>query len=284
MIAAPPDKPNPHSFAQPSSVPEFAQTPHNTPASFSQTSVANVSPVTYTAPVTYPTPTQAPADTAGFATPSILPNTPYITPSTTSAPVSQNTVETDFQQNQTIASTKDNVNNLDLKVGNTLADQAYMKIANDFSLLSTGYNAQNVRSNPFDDPQSFSAPQPTLEGLKTSKPETTKKEVMKPITTPVSGAMVASGTPSQGNWTGYGTQYTQYPTQYSTSGTAQPGVYGTYPTMNNQTGYASQQPMYSQYNTSLQTQPYAAQHSQYQQQTQYYQQQPNPGNGTPQYK
>lgn len=59
---------------------------------------------------------------------------------------------------------------MDLKVGNTLADQAYMKIANEFSLLSTDDATEKVRSNPFDTPNSSSGPKPTLEGLKTSKP------------------------------------------------------------------------------------------------------------------
>merc|ERR1712194_255191 len=102
----------------------------------------------------------------------------------------------------------DTQNKLNLKVGSTLADQAYMKIANDFKLLSTVDNIQNQRSNPFDTPKSSAGPKPTLEGLKTSKPETEKKEVMKPVAGSYNQAIVmTAGENQQGNWSGHGTQY-----------------------------------------------------------------------------
>lgn len=84
---------------------------------------------------------------------------------------------------------------LNLNVGSTLADKAYLDIANNFT-LSLDEPKEDKRANPFDKPSTTSGPAPTLEGLKTSKPETEKKPVMS------SGTLVMSTT-QHGNWGSY---------------------------------------------------------------------------------
>lgn len=128
----------------------------------------------------------------------------------------------------------------------SVADQAYMKIAAGFS-LSSNDNSNDVRSNPFDTPASVDAkgPQPTLEGLQTSKPEQAKKEVMK---APAAGALVMS-TNQTGNWSGVAQGYN---TQGATTGYGaqqqQQQYNGGYNNANGWNGYAQQQQYYGGYN------------------------------------
>lgn len=147
----------------------------------------------------------------------------------------------------------------------SVADQAYMKIAAGFS-LSSNDKTNDVRSNPFDTPASVDAkgPQPTLEGLQTSKPEQAKKEVMK---APAAGALVMS-TNQTGNWGGVAQGYN---TQGATTGYgAQQQQYnGGYNNANGWNGYAQQQQQYyggynQQQNYSYANNGYAAAPGSYQ--------------------
>lgn len=280
-----------------------SQTSYNTQVAYSQAVVVNSTPTTYAAaapvsnppsfaapapvPTTYAAPTPAPTTSTNVAADPY--NAPAPADTSFAQPGAQPKVEQNQQSNVPALGTE---NKLDLKVGNTLADQAYMKIANEFSLLSTDDATEKVRSNPFDTPNSSSGPKPTLEGLKTSKPETEKKEVMKS-----SGAMVvADNNNQQGNWGGYGNQYANsvaVPAQgynygnqgamnqsvYNTAGTSQANSYGNY----NYAAYSSQQPQYNNFNTAQQAQN---QQAQYQSQTGYQQQQQTsqPGNNLDQYR
>lgn len=166
--------------------------PNPPPMAFQNSAPA---PATYTtpaplapAPVSYPTPAQAPVAPAPLSYSTATPAT--------------NAIAT----LQTIANSA---------VEGSLADQAYNKIATDFSLLSSSDTQEKNRSNPFDTPSTAPGPALTLEGLKSSKLETGKKEVMK---SPV-GAMVVSGN-QQGNWNAHGTPYT------NPGGVAAQGYYG----------------------------------------------------------
>ena len=141
--------------APPPTATQLAQTTYTPVAApYVQTQTYPAPNVITSPPPSAPAPSYAPAPTPI--------TTPAPVPATTNASTSVETAS----QPVSIAPK----NNLNLKVGDTLADQAYMKIANDFNLLSTNDKTDKIRSNPFDTPDTYSAPQPTLEGLKTSKP------------------------------------------------------------------------------------------------------------------
>ena len=120
--------------------------PNPPPMAFQNSAPA---PATYTtpaplapAPVSYPTPAQAPVAPAPLS---------Y----STATPATNATATL-----QTIANSA---------VEGSLADQAYNKIATDFSLLSSSDTQEKNRSNPFDTPSTAPGPVLTLEGLKSSK-------------------------------------------------------------------------------------------------------------------
>lgn len=244
-------------YANPSTAVTQYASPNPAPVAYPNSTPAQLAP----APASYPAPAPAPLAPApaSFPTPAQAPVAPAPAPYAAAVPATSAPAAMQTTQNPT--------------AGGSLADQAYNKIATDFNLLSTSDTQEKSRSNPFDTPSTASGPAPTLEGLKSSKPDTEKKEVMKSP----AGAMVVSGN-QQGNWGAYGTAYTNpsgvaaqgyYGNQAApnTGATTQANPFGNYSYGNNQAAYYSQQTQAQQYPT-MQAQYQNAQYYQQYQPTQ----------------